>query len=319
LPRILTPLRLTREDFDAFVPGSAAVRARLELTPRMLRWARGVARRLEDHGVALRAVAPGFGAGPRKGKGERAQRVLLQEDAGAAGEAAEGGVRLSLRLDGSRVEVALEIPAGAKALLEALADDAWRAELGAAFEALPEPFGLGFGGDSGALPASVDPSAALSLFERGLSTGRSLEVAWKIPRDVATAHSSVLDVELEDGIRALVPIYKLVTHPEAEPKRGRSRGKAGQKPRRPRPAAVPGRSTQGDTLPPFERGARVRVLAGPFAGKVGVVKEVDAMKGRAQVMLGLLATRIDVKDLTANTSGGRPTLSSSHRKPLGLR
>jgi len=36
-------------------------------------------------------------------------------------------------------------------------------------------------------------------------------------------------------------------------------------------------------------------------------------------MLGLLATRIDVKDLAENLGGGRPTLSSSHRKPLGLR
>jgi transcription antitermination factor NusG len=68
----------------------------------------------------------------------------------------------------------------------------------------------------------------------------------------------------------------------------------------------------------LERGARVRVLAGPFAGKVGVVKEVDG-KGGAHVMLGLLATRIELKDLSASATGRRPTLSSSHRKPLVLR
>src|SRR5271155_2594557 len=37
----------------------------------------------------------------------------------------------------------------------------------------------------------------------------------------------------------------------------------------------------------FERGARVRVVAGPFAGKVGVVDDLDG-KGSARVLLGLL-------------------------------
>jgi len=342
LPRILTPLRLTREDFDAFAPGStassggsasvalprgrasgnAAVRARLELTPRMLRWARGVARRLEDQGIAARAVAPGFGAGPRKGKGERAQRVLLQEDRGVVGEAATG-VELSLCLDGSGVQVALEIPAAAKAILarlrEALADEAFRASLEAAFEALPEPFVLGLPGEASTPPAAIDPATWLSFFERNVTAGRSLKVAWTVSRDVAIAHSDVLDAELEDGILALFPVYQLVLHPEAEPKRGRPKGKAGAKPRRARLAKAFDDGRVEETHPPLERGARVRVLAGPFAGKVGVVREVDTTKRRAQVMLGLLATHIDMKDLAANIGDGRPTLSSSHRKPLGLR
>ena len=64
------------------------------------------------------------------------------------------------------------------------------------------------------------------------------------------------------------------------------------------------------------RGVRVRVLEGPFAGKVGVVQELDG-KGSARVMLGLLATRLDVKDLVASAEGReRPALSSSHRKPI---
>ena len=70
---------------------------------------------------------------------------------------------------------------------------------------------------------------------------------------------------------------------------------------------------------PVEKGARVRVLEGPFAGKVGVVQELDG-KGAARVMLGLLAVRIDVKDLVAWTEGhARPLLSSSHRRPLPVR
>ncbi len=68
-----------------------------------------------------------------------------------------------------------------------------------------------------------------------------------------------------------------------------------------------------------ERGARVSVLKGPFSGKVGVVQELDG-KGGARVMLGLLAVRLDVKNLVVPVEGrARPRLSSSHRKPLPAR
>lgn len=68
----------------------------------------------------------------------------------------------------------------------------------------------------------------------------------------------------------------------------------------------------------IERGARVRVLAGPFAGKEGVVQGLDG-NGGARVMLGLLAVRIDVTDLVSTEGGGRPRLSSSHRRPVPVR
>ena len=42
----------------------------------------------------------------------------------------------------------------------------------------------------------------------------------------------------------------------------------------------------------IEKGAKVRVLEGPFAGKEGLVQELDG-NGGARVMLGLLAVRID--------------------------
>ena len=67
---------------------------------------------------------------------------------------------------------------------------------------------------------------------------------------------------------------------------------------------------------PLARGARVRVLAGPFVDKIGVVQELDG-RGGARVMLGLLATRLDVKDLVVSAEGReRPSLSSSHRRPI---
>lgn len=73
-----------------------------------------------------------------------------------------------------------------------------------------------------------------------------------------------------------------------------------------RDVAVPGAG--------IERGTRVRVLAGPFAGKDGAVQELDG-NGGARVMLGLLAVRIDVQDLVSAEGHGRPRLSSSHRRP----
>jgi hypothetical protein len=74
-----------------------------------------------------------------------------------------------------------------------------------------------------------------------------------------------------------------------------------------------------DPRAPVEKGVRVRVLEGPFSGKVGVVQELDG-KGGARVMLGLLAVRLAVKDVVACAEGRvRALLSSSHRRPLPVR
>lgn len=77
-----------------------------------------------------------------------------------------------------------------------------------------------------------------------------------------------------------------------------------------RPALV----TEVDPTLPIDKGTRVRVLAGPFANKVGIVQELDS-KGRARVRLGLLAATLDLKDIVASTEGSRPMLASSHRRP----
>jgi hypothetical protein len=89
---------------------------------------------------------------------------------------------------------------------------------------------------------------------------------------------------------------------------------------RPALARPPLRATvRRPTVVAIEKGARVRVLEGPFAGKVGVVQEVDG-KGGARVMLGLLAVRVDVKDLGGFEQGReRLRLGSSHRKPTPVR
>ncbi|HEX8789485.1 MAG TPA: KOW motif-containing protein [Polyangiaceae bacterium] len=95
------------------------------------------------------------------------------------------------------------------------------------------------------------------------------------------------------------------------PGNARPRLRAGLR-RRPAGASV-------DPRAPIEKGSRVRVLDGAFAGKVGVVQELDG-KGGARVMLGLLAVRVDAKDLVAVTDAPqRVRLSSSHRRPLPVR
>jgi hypothetical protein len=67
-----------------------------------------------------------------------------------------------------------------------------------------------------------------------------------------------------------------------------------------------------------EKGTKVRVLAGPFANRIGIVQEID-VKNRARVRLGLLVATLEVKDLAASAEGSRPMLASSHRKPRTAR
>jgi len=72
-------------------------------------------------------------------------------------------------------------------------------------------------------------------------------------------------------------------------------------------------SGQADAESSVEKGTRVRVLAGPFMNKVGIVQELDS-KGRARVRLGLLAATLELSDLVATAEGIRPRLASSHRR-----
>jgi transcription antitermination factor NusG len=82
--------------------------------------------------------------------------------------------------------------------------------------------------------------------------------------------------------------------------------------------ARPALTTEVDPKIAIEKGTRVRVLAGAFANKVGIVQELDS-KGRARVRLGLLAATLDLKDIVASTEGTRPMLASSHRRPRNPR
>ncbi|MEJ7730672.1 MAG: hypothetical protein WKG00_15825 [Polyangiaceae bacterium] len=91
---------------------------------------------------------------------------------------------------------------------------------------------------------------------------------------------------------------------------------------RPWPRRMPPRAGLADEAPAvraepapadgIDAGARVRVLAGPFTSKVGVVGELDG-RGGARVLFGLLSTRVDVGDLEPAVGRVRPSLSVSHR------
>jgi hypothetical protein len=116
--------------------------------------------------------------------------------------------------------------------------------------------------------------------------------------------------------------------PHDRPDRRRALEPAG---RRARAAPIRAKAKTAQTEPPaevapsspaFERGARVRVMSGPFAGKSGVVQELVGRKS-ARVLLGLLPVQIDLDDLAPAAPGGggrgRPRLASSHRKPVPAR
>lgn len=85
-----------------------------------------------------------------------------------------------------------------------------------------------------------------------------------------------------------------------------------------RARGAPTAATDVDPSVPIDKGTRVRVLAGPFANKVGIVQELDG-QGRARVRLGLLAATLDLKELVASAGGSRPMLASSHRRPRNAR
>jgi KOW motif len=109
-----------------------------------------------------------------------------------------------------------------------------------------------------------------------------------------------------------------VARGERGPKRP-TRGERDGVPRRPiLPTSLRARGAPAgidvDPSLPVEKGVKVRVLAGPFANRLGIVQEIDP-KNRARVRLGLLVATIDMKDLAASSEGTRPMLASSHRRP----
>ncbi len=122
------------------------------------------------------------------------------------------------------------------------------------------------------------------------------------------------------------PVEKTLPVPPAALPHGRDAAPSRPRDKTPRPAKTP--RHQEVSAPPrrpappptfiaggaIDKGAQVRVLSGPFAGKVGVIGEVDG-RGGARVLLGLLSTRLLTEQLEAVVEAkDRPSIQSSHRK-----
>jgi hypothetical protein len=194
---------------------------------------------------------------------------------------------LGLRVEERGVEVGLDLPP------VKLDSEVASSRLLASLESLPEQFVVRAHGEEIAAQG-----ASLEVIERQASW-----IGWQIPRAVVIEHADLLDEQLEDALAALAGV--LAVSAPGGPKMS-SPKKAPRLPtsttRRARPAQMLG------------SGAHVQVLCGPFAGKVGIIVDLDG-KGGARVALGLLEARMAVRDL-ALAEGGRPKLATSHRRVL---
>ncbi len=268
-------IKLTAGDFGGSTASAGRTRSsRTPLDKRLMGWGEGVIARLHHAGVFANAEAVVDVDGCR---------LVVASDGCAH-------ARVVLAVGGGGIDVRVELPD----------EPAFRGhmlrharELFAALETLPEEFTIGTAKEEGTTARTSTLDEVTTLLDKpGL-----VRVGWRVPQDVALAHADDIDDQLEDALVVLAPIVKI-----AEGARDR------------RQEMLPQGVTNLDTKASIEKGARVQVMDGPFAGKVGTVQDLDG-KGGARVMLGLLAAHLDVKDLSVTTSR-RPVLGSSHRRPL---
>lgn len=254
-------------------------------------------------------------------------------------------VSLLLRLDAEGVEVGLEVHSSARSeldlLLALLSTEAPSAadDLVDAVRGLPEQFILRLGHEPVGACNDATVEGLRALARRARAARRSLWIGWRLSRDVALANHDIVGEQLGDALVAIAPVFVLCASPEgawpgdtasARPRapRGPLAPRRGTAVARPSPrlsrsgtrgsrAVVTRRAVDGS--PPAAEGSaiasgmKVRVRAGAFAEKTGVVTGVDSRGVR--VLLGLLAARFaqdDLEPVVDRTS--RPTLSSSHRR-----
>ncbi len=191
------PLALRPEDFDALGP-----RRSLDLQRRMDAWASGVAPRLADLGIkatpsAMQNVPP------------LPQVQLLVR--GAPRDAA----RLVLAMDDGGVRAGLELPASQAPAARVRLSDAGRSlELATALEALPEQFTMGLQ-DGQVDAASAEASRATAdevraLLDRAERERATMWIGWRVPREIAVEHATLLDELLADAIVALAKVFALL-------------------------------------------------------------------------------------------------------------
>jgi len=280
------------------------------LRARMVAWARRIAGRLSELGIDVEATwSDEERIYPPARASRSAHDASHPRKTGTASIVFHAPVRknaiLALRLRAKVVEVSVEIYPSVHA--RAVSD-----EIAGLFDALPDQFTLGKIEDDHRIPTrEAHANDVRTLFEGD----GGLWLGWSVPREVVLKHAALVGEQLGDAVIALSPVFALVTEIAVAPQRfTRTLGPSGARARAPLGASARSRSASA----PLEKGARVRVLSGPFIGKTGVIQELD---GRgAKVMLGLLATRLETSELALFKDGPqRPILSSSHRRPFGAR
>ena len=354
-PMALVPLSLVIADFEG------GERPRKAFRQRAITWAMWVAARFARDGLEFE-VHPGEAAGagteialhPRAGRSNagrgRGVSLLLSIDRVEvevclelhAATAAAQTLRSIVGL--GEAPASLDVPR-----LEVLMD---------ALARLPEQFEARIGlGPSEAFVSAIDGDLLRGLAERLVPGGEPLRIGWRLPREVALEHAALLDEQLADALLALAPIFRLLGGPRTSSPRTNV---APVRLSRPVRATIPELKARTGIVPTLRvsgrtttftrparivipssigglssarraharanevliRGTRVRVLSGPFEGKEGVVQELDG-KGGARVLLGLLATRLELVDLQPASRavpgrplgrGDRPAFGTSHRR-----
>ncbi len=201
----------------------------------------------------------------------------------------------------------------ANAFLETLRSRAGRAAFQQVLGALPETFVSGDGGPNAVSVRSMDDGIlrlAADAFARGLGWW---VIGRRFSREEALDMPSILELELDGIAEGAVQAYRaLALRPPASVLKprlkgarpaGRGRGDArrasGGKPKKEkaRTAAAPGgpppkkkaRKPRAEPRPldrPAVAGDRVKLIRGPFKGRLGTV--LDLREGEAQVRVGLL-------------------------------
>ncbi|MBI3179318.1 MAG: hypothetical protein HYZ27_06625 [Deltaproteobacteria bacterium] len=151
--------------------------------------------------------------------------------------------------------------------------------------ALPRGAGLGLGADA-------VPAAALTA-EMALAQSQLLDdahPAWRLgqgwPVADALALGPALATEIAAAIAALAPIYRFVAWAPDNDQIGANREILAQK-------AEQQREVLG-----LHAGDRVRIIAGVFSGKTGVVQEIDA-RAHVKVRVGTLSVVVPGSDIAA--------------------
>lgn len=115
---------------------------------------------------------------------------------------------------------------------------------------------------------------------------------------LATLFKSLPAKDAKDGAAREAPAREPPRAPPAKTRPAATEGGPANRPSpaQAKPAADPPPRREAHGEPTWEKGAKVGILSGPFAGKVGTIAEVEGGRS-ARVLLGLLSARLDLAQL----------------------